>query len=60
MKNFSDPFKVMKGILQASKILSKEKPDVIFSKGGFTPALQELGKQGEVVLLTLEDIYEKM
>lgn len=31
----------------------------IFSKGGFTPALQELGKQGEVVLLTLEDIYEK-
>ena len=35
MKNFSDPFKVMKGVLQASKILSKEKPDVIFSKGGF-------------------------
>lgn len=31
----------------------------IFSKGGFTPALQELGKQGEVVLLTLEDIYGK-
>ena len=35
MKNFSDRFKVMKGVLQASKILSKEKPDVIFSKGGF-------------------------
>lgn len=32
----------------------------IFSKGGFTPALQELGKQGEVMLLTLDDIYEKM
>ena len=25
----------MKGIVQANKILSKEKPDVIFSKGGF-------------------------
>lgn len=35
MKNFSDPFKVMKGVIEASKILSKEKPDVIFSKGGF-------------------------
>ena len=35
MKNFSDPFKVMKGVYQASRILSKEKPDVVFSKGGF-------------------------
>lgn len=35
MKNFSDPFKVMKGVVQASRILAKEKPDVIFSKGGF-------------------------
>lgn len=31
----------------------------IFSKGGFTPALQELEKQGEVTLLTLDDIYTK-
>ena len=35
LKNFSDPFKVVKGIFQARKILSKEKPDVVFSKGGF-------------------------
>lgn len=35
VKNFTDPFKVLKGIVQARKILSKEKPDVIFSKGGF-------------------------
>ncbi len=34
-KNFSDPFKVMKGVLEANKILKREKPDVIFSKGGF-------------------------
>ncbi|MCF0149736.1 MAG: undecaprenyldiphospho-muramoylpentapeptide beta-N-acetylglucosaminyltransferase [Clostridium sp.] len=34
-KNFSDPFKVMKGVIEANKILRKEKPDVIFSKGGF-------------------------
>jgi UDP-N-acetylglucosamine--N-acetylmuramyl-(pentapeptide) pyrophosphoryl-undecaprenol N-acetylglucosamine transferase len=35
MKNFTDPFKIIKGIVQATQILSKEKPDVIFSKGGF-------------------------
>ena len=35
VKNFSDPFKVIKGIFEAKRILSKEKPDVIFSKGGF-------------------------
>ena len=35
MKNFTDPFKVMKGVGQALRILSKEKPNVVFSKGGF-------------------------
>lgn len=35
IKNFSDPLKVIKGIGEANKILRKEKPDVVFSKGGF-------------------------
>lgn len=35
IKNFSDPFKVMKGYFEAKKIIRKEKPDVVFSKGGF-------------------------
>ncbi len=34
-KNFSDPFKVIKGYFEAKKILKKEKPDIVFSKGGF-------------------------
>ena len=34
-KNFSDPFRVIKGYHEARQILKKEKPDVIFSKGGF-------------------------
>ncbi len=34
-KNFSDPFKVLKGYFEARKILKKEKPDIVFSKGGF-------------------------
>ncbi|MGN0905860.1 MAG: UDP-N-acetylglucosamine--N-acetylmuramyl-(pentapeptide) pyrophosphoryl-undecaprenol N-acetylglucosamine transferase [Bullifex sp.] len=34
-ENFSDIFRIMKGFFQARKILKKEKPDVLFSKGGF-------------------------
>lgn len=35
VKNFSDPFKVLKGYGQARRLLKKLKPDVVFSKGGF-------------------------
>lgn len=34
-KNFSDPFKVIKGYAQACSLMKKLKPDVVFSKGGF-------------------------
>lgn len=34
-KNFSDPFRVVKGVAQATKIIRKIKPNVVFSKGGF-------------------------
>lgn len=35
LKNFTDPFKVIKGLWQAYKIIKIEKPNIIFSKGGF-------------------------
>ena len=34
-KNFTDPFRVVKGMFQAGKIMRRVKPDVVFSKGGF-------------------------
>ncbi len=34
-KNFSDPFRVLKGMSEARKYLKSIKPDVVFSKGGF-------------------------
>lgn len=34
-KNFSDPFKVIKGYHESVKLMKKLKPDVVFSKGGF-------------------------
>lgn len=35
LKNFSDPFRVLKGFSEAKKLLKQIKPDVVFSKGGF-------------------------
>ncbi|WP_077624439.1 undecaprenyldiphospho-muramoylpentapeptide beta-N-acetylglucosaminyltransferase [Sediminibacillus massiliensis] len=34
-ENFKDPFKVLKGTMEAYRIIGKKKPSVIFSKGGF-------------------------
>ena len=34
-KNFTDPFRVIKGYREAKKYLKEIKPDVVFSKGGF-------------------------
>lgn len=35
LKNFSDPFRVIKGYAEARALLKKYRPDVVFSKGGF-------------------------
>lgn len=34
-KNFSDPFRVIKGYTEARRILKGLKPDIVFSKGGY-------------------------
>lgn len=43
IKNFTDPFKVIKGVFEAKKILKKESPDIVFSKGGFVSVPVVLG-----------------
>lgn len=35
LKNFTDPFRVIKGYGEAKKFVREYKPDVLFSKGGF-------------------------
>ncbi|MHC6179262.1 undecaprenyldiphospho-muramoylpentapeptide beta-N-acetylglucosaminyltransferase [Clostridium sp. JNZ X4-2] len=35
VKNFTDPFRVLRGIFQAVLIMKKERPNIVFSKGGF-------------------------
>ena len=55
LRNFSDPFRVMKGFRQAKKLMKKLQPDVVFSKGGFVsvpvvlaPFLSEIHSAGEL------------
>ena len=35
IKNFTDPFRVMRGFFQSRRIMKAFRPDVVFSKGGF-------------------------
>jgi UDP-N-acetylglucosamine--N-acetylmuramyl-(pentapeptide) pyrophosphoryl-undecaprenol N-acetylglucosamine transferase len=35
MKNFTDPFRIIAGFFQAISCLIKNRPDLVFSKGGF-------------------------
>lgn len=35
LKNFTDPFRVIAGMFQSFAIISKLKPSIVFSKGGF-------------------------
>jgi UDP-N-acetylglucosamine--N-acetylmuramyl-(pentapeptide) pyrophosphoryl-undecaprenol N-acetylglucosamine transferase len=42
-KNLKDPFKVVKGIYQAYRIIHKQQPSILFSKGGFVSVPVVLG-----------------
>lgn len=35
LKNFTDPFRVIKGFSEAKKYFKEHRPDIVFSKGGF-------------------------
>lgn len=56
-KNFTDPFRIARGYFQAKKILKVEKPDVVFSKGGFVtvPVVFAAKKRGIPVVLHESD-----
>jgi UDP-N-acetylglucosamine--N-acetylmuramyl-(pentapeptide) pyrophosphoryl-undecaprenol N-acetylglucosamine transferase len=42
-KNVKDPFKVIKGVYQAFRLIKKRQPHVLFSKGGFVSVPVVLG-----------------
>ncbi|MBB6731755.1 undecaprenyldiphospho-muramoylpentapeptide beta-N-acetylglucosaminyltransferase [Cohnella zeiphila] len=41
--NVKDPFRIAKGVWQAYRLIRKERPDVLFSKGGFVSVPVVLG-----------------
>ena len=47
LKNLSDPFRVLKGVGEARRLMKELKPDVVFSKGGFVavPVVYAAGKK---------------
>ena len=54
-KNFSDPFRVLKGFSQAKKLLKQIQPDVVFSKGGFvTVPVALAAKKSHIPTITHE------
>ena len=58
LKNFSDPFKVLKGFSEASRLLKKLQPDVVFSKGGFVsvPVVIAAGRRKIPVVIHESDM----
>jgi UDP-N-acetylglucosamine--N-acetylmuramyl-(pentapeptide) pyrophosphoryl-undecaprenol N-acetylglucosamine transferase len=45
LKNFKDPFKVMKGVYESYRLLRRLKPAIVFSKGGFVSVPVVLGSR---------------
>lgn len=57
-KNFTDPFRVMKGYFEAKKLIREFQPDVVFSKGGFVsvPVVVAAGKMKIPVIIHESDM----
>lgn len=57
IKNFSDPFKVLKGIFQAKRVIHEVKPDAVFSKGGFVSVPVVIAAYKKAPVITHESDY---
>lgn len=57
LKNFTDPFRVVKGMLQARRIIREVKPDVVFSKGGFVSVPVVIAAKGKAPVVAHESDY---
>ena len=58
LKNFTDPFRVIQGAFQATALVKKIKPNIVFSKGGFVsvPVVYGARMAGVPVLLHESDM----
>ena len=58
LRNFIDPFKVLRGYFQSKKLMKKLKPDIVFSKGGFVsvPVARAAAKKKIPVIIHESDM----
>ena len=55
LQNFTDPFRVLKGLGEAKKLIKELQPDIIFSKGGFVSVPVVIaGKQNKIPVIIHE------
>ncbi len=57
LKNFSDPFRVMKGVREAKRLIKEIRPDVVFSKGGFVSVPVVMGAKKRAPVIIHESDY---
>ena len=55
VQNFTDPFRVIKGMGEARKLIKILEPDVIFSKGGFVSVPVVLAGKGQHVPVIIHE-----
>ncbi len=55
LQNFTDPFRVLKGFSEASKLIKVLDPDVIFSKGGFVSVPVVIAGKGHRVPIIIHE-----
>ena len=55
VQNFTDPFRVIKGMAEARKLIKILEPDVIFSKGGFVSVPVVLAGKGQHVPVIIHE-----
>lgn len=58
LKNFTDPFRVIKGFIEARHILKVVSPDMVFSKGGFVavPVVKAAASLGIPIVIHESDM----
>ena len=54
-QNFTDPFRVLKGFIEARKLIKSIKPDLIFSKGGFVTVPVVVASKGKKVPVLIHE-----
>lgn len=57
LKNLASPFKVIKGVFQARKLVRELEPDVVFSKGGFVSVPVVMAAKGKCPVVCHESDY---